>query len=301
MNKLQLVKSDKFGNTEFDIYSDNKEMYMTAEQLGECLDYCNPRESINKLVQRNEYLRNAEFSVEVKMTSTDGKRYNTRVFTEDGIYEVTMLAKTERAKEFRARVRAVLKALRSGEITTGKSLETSEYHYFDKTYRGERVITLADFEHFTGVGRCAALSCIKTNCNSGADYVVLEKGELSAFKIENPSISKRFSALTVLKRSAVEKLLTYYNSNVKFSFFETEDKKAVPAVVDTPTPEPKMPKTDECIVALNVLRWLKFQDERWLAEDRMHGGTHMTEAYKRDISALESAIKSVGSLVAAGY
>ena len=47
---------------------------------------------------------NEEFSVVTKLVSTDGKQYNTRVFTEDGIYEVTMLAKTEKAKQFRATV-----------------------------------------------------------------------------------------------------------------------------------------------------------------------------------------------------
>jgi prophage antirepressor-like protein len=40
-----------------------------------------------------------EFSAEVKMTSPSGIQ-NTRAFTEDGIYEVTMLAKTEKAKSF---------------------------------------------------------------------------------------------------------------------------------------------------------------------------------------------------------
>lgn len=126
--ELQLVKSDVFGDVEYNIYSDNKEMYMTAEQLGECLCYALPRESINKLIQRNEYLKDPEFSAEVKLTSTDGKRYTMRVFTEDGIYEVTMLSQTEVAKAFRARVRTVLKALRSGKLTEkpNKALEIKE-------------------------------------------------------------------------------------------------------------------------------------------------------------------------------
>ena len=115
MSELQLIKSSKFGEVECDIYSNEKEMFMTAEQLGNCLKYQYARESINKLVSRNEYLRNEEFSAEVKLTSTDGKEYETRVFTEDGIYEVTMLAKTEKAKEFRAFIRNLLKSLRKGE------------------------------------------------------------------------------------------------------------------------------------------------------------------------------------------
>lgn len=115
MKDLQLIKSSKFGQVECDIYSNNKEMFMTSEQIGNCLGYQYARESINKLVSRNDYLRNKEFSAEVKLTSTDGKEYETRVFAEDGIYEVTMLAKTEKAKEFRAFIRKLLKSLRKGE------------------------------------------------------------------------------------------------------------------------------------------------------------------------------------------
>lgn len=115
MKDLQLIKSSKFGEVECDIYSNEKEMFMTTEQIGNCLGYQYARESVNKLVSRNDYLRNEEFSAEVKLTSTDGKEYETRVFTEDGIYEVTMLAKTEKAKEFRAFIRKLLKSLRKGE------------------------------------------------------------------------------------------------------------------------------------------------------------------------------------------
>lgn len=128
MNDLQLVKSDVFGGVEYDIYSDNKEMYMTCEQLSDCLGFSNGRKGIDNIIARNEYLKNPEFSVTLKLRATDGKCYNTRVFTEDGIYEVTMLAKTEVAKEFRARVRMVLKGIRSGKLTEkpSKALEIKE-------------------------------------------------------------------------------------------------------------------------------------------------------------------------------
>ena len=59
------------------------------------------------------------------MRATDGKQYDTRIFTEDGIYEVTMLAKTEKAKEFRAFVRKLIKSIRKGEtvVIDSKALE----------------------------------------------------------------------------------------------------------------------------------------------------------------------------------
>ena len=58
------------------------------------------------------------------MRGTDGKYYNTRLFNEDGIYEVAFLAKTEKAEEFRDWVRGILKSLRSGKT---KLVGMSEY------------------------------------------------------------------------------------------------------------------------------------------------------------------------------
>ncbi len=120
MNNLQLVKSSRFGDVECDIYSDNDEMYMTIAQLAECLGYAD-RKGIEKIVERNSYLKNPEFSVTVKLSATDGKYYNTRVFSEDGIYEVTFLSKTEIAGQFRAWVRKLLKSLRSGKAAIVKT------------------------------------------------------------------------------------------------------------------------------------------------------------------------------------
>jgi|GEM_PF-2086632 len=126
MQNLQLIKSEKFGEITADIYSDDNDLYMTAQQLGECLEYSDPIRAINKLASRNEYLKENSFSVVVNLTSTDGKSYDTRVFNEDGIYEIAFLASTEKAKEFREWVRGVLKALRKGE--------------FNKTYSAEDIM-----------------------------------------------------------------------------------------------------------------------------------------------------------------
>ena len=115
MNELQLIKSANFGDTKADIYSNEKDMFMTANQLGECLGYSDPIRNINKLVSRNERLKNKKFSTVVKLTTVDGKQRNVRIFNEDGIYEVTFLSKTEKAEEFRDWVRTVLKSLRKGE------------------------------------------------------------------------------------------------------------------------------------------------------------------------------------------
>ena len=121
MNNLQLIKSSKFGEVECDIYSNEKEMFMTISQLANCLGYAS-KSGVEKIFQRNDYLREKEFSGVCTLAvggtdklGTPQTMQNTRVFTEDGIYEVTMLAKTEKAKEFRAFIRKLLKLLRKGE------------------------------------------------------------------------------------------------------------------------------------------------------------------------------------------
>ena len=50
------------------------------------------------------------------MRGTDGKDYETRVFTEDGILEIAMIANTEKSKRFRKWIRKVLKDLRKNGV-----------------------------------------------------------------------------------------------------------------------------------------------------------------------------------------
>ncbi len=134
MSELQLIKSAKFGEIQADIYSRNDEPYMTTEQLGACLGFANGRKGIDNIIKRNPDLKKREFSVTLKMRATDGKQYNTRLFTEDGIYEITMLAKTEKAKEFRAWVRKLLKSLRKGDA---KLVSMTEYQQMMMRTRAE--------------------------------------------------------------------------------------------------------------------------------------------------------------------
>ncbi len=113
---LQLIKSESFGSVEADIYSNGNDMFMTTEQLGACLEYSQPKTAISKILDRSPYLKDAEFSGVTKLTTPNGGTQKTRVFTEDGIYEVTMLSSQPKAKEFRAWIRRVIKDLRKGNL-----------------------------------------------------------------------------------------------------------------------------------------------------------------------------------------
>lgn len=113
---MTLAKSEYFGDSQCDFWqNENGDIFMTINQLAQALGYAS-KNGVEVLLNRNEYLKEKEFSGTYRLKASDGKYYNTRVFTEDGIYEVTMLAKTPRAREFRAWVRKVLKSLRKGEV-----------------------------------------------------------------------------------------------------------------------------------------------------------------------------------------
>ncbi|WP_085833871.1 BRO family protein [Clostridium merdae] len=125
---LQLIKSESFGSVETDIYSNGNDMFMTIDQLAGCLEYAD-RKGIEKLTERNSYLKNSEFSTTVKLSVVEGGRNVTRertIFTEDGIYEVTMLSSQPKAKEFRAWIRKILKGLRRGDAKLVSTVKENE-------------------------------------------------------------------------------------------------------------------------------------------------------------------------------
>lgn len=119
MNELQLRTTEMFGEVQTDIYENEyHEMFMTARQLAECLGY-KSKTGIDMLINRNPYLKDNEFSGTHNLLVPQGNGYSvqtTRVFNEDGIYEVTFLANTDKAREFRCWVRRLLKSLRSGDL-----------------------------------------------------------------------------------------------------------------------------------------------------------------------------------------
>lgn len=110
MSNLQLVKSERFGEIEADIYSNGTDIFMTINQLAACMEYAS-KSGIENILSRNEYLKEPEFSSTHKLW-VDGKERETRIFNENGIYEVTMLSGQPKAKEFRAWLREVVKSIR---------------------------------------------------------------------------------------------------------------------------------------------------------------------------------------------
>lgn len=108
-----LVVFDK--GKQLNFIEQNNEILFTAKEIGAHLGYGNPSDAINKLYLRNQNELKL-YAVSVKLTATDGKYYETRAFSEEGVYILSMLARTNVAKKFRARVALLLRRIRQERV-----------------------------------------------------------------------------------------------------------------------------------------------------------------------------------------
>ena len=96
----------------------NNEIEIEMGELAKAIGYTDVR-GLKKLLDTNPELKNKEFSYLRKVDSVENgvvKKREKRLFTEDGLYEVTMLANTENAKKFRRFVRELMKKYRKNEL-----------------------------------------------------------------------------------------------------------------------------------------------------------------------------------------
>ena len=131
MNELNLIK-------EKDIIMQDGIICMNAESIGMALGYSEPRIAINKIYNRNQdELDN--YSVVTKMVTVDGKSYNQRLFTEEGIYIISMLANTSKAKAFRRELAAFLKQKRLEALQEAKETAFKAAVRINNRYRNLRL------------------------------------------------------------------------------------------------------------------------------------------------------------------
>lgn len=104
------------------------------------------------------------------------------------------------------RVKGVTKNNAPEQLT----LETTEYHYFDKTLYGEPVLTAADVEHFTGIGAFQTEYYLKKYTAKNTDYAIISGKTLVQYKDENPGVNKLASAVFVIMKSGFVKLMKYF-------------------------------------------------------------------------------------------
>ena len=100
MNSLKLITTERFGNISCDFYRNmNDDILLTREQIGTALEYTNPDDALSKIHKRHKD-RLDQFSVVAKLSSTDGKEYDTYLYTQKGVMEICRWSTKKKANQF---------------------------------------------------------------------------------------------------------------------------------------------------------------------------------------------------------
>lgn len=125
-NALNLIHTDLFHGSPVNIYENtSNEIFMTARQLATCLEYSR-KSQFEKLLSHHPELRENEFSllatIPVPQTLAHSKvkglsqqifvNQQTRLFNENGIYEICALSHKPRARELYHHIRQFSHILR---------------------------------------------------------------------------------------------------------------------------------------------------------------------------------------------
>lgn len=108
----------EFNGTQVKVLIKNNTIEIEMNELAKAIGYTDVA-GIKMIIDRNQELKSKEFSYLKKVDSIENgiiKKREKRVFTEDGLYEVSMLANTEISKKFRRRIREIMKQLRTGNL-----------------------------------------------------------------------------------------------------------------------------------------------------------------------------------------
>lgn len=221
-NKIVTMASEKFGTVR-KIYEGGKVIFCGAD-VTKALGYANTRDALTRHCR----------GVVKRDTPTNSGKQQMSFITEADVYRLICHSKLPSALEFEKWVfeDVVPKAVDKNLNTESEqlTLETSEYHYFKKTLNGEPVITLIDFEFFTGVTTDIVRYKLYHDGKEGKDYFLLQKRELAAFKAENPNITKSLSALVVITKTGVKNLIKHYNCKKDIPLMIGQEKQAPVAI-----------------------------------------------------------------------
>lgn len=110
----------KFGDTELHVsINTDYELEIDWNELIKAIGFESKR-GLEKIIENHPELKDKEFSYIKKVMNEEGgilKKREKRIFNEQGIYEVALLANTQRAKEFRRFVRNFMTKFRRNELT----------------------------------------------------------------------------------------------------------------------------------------------------------------------------------------
>ncbi|MFA6832417.1 MAG: BRO family protein [Bacteroidaceae bacterium] len=116
MTNLKLITTEKFGEVDCNFYRNmNDDMLLTREQIGTALEYSNPQKAIDNIHKRHRD-RLDNLSVTLKLRATDGKEYDTTLYSERGIMEICRWSNKSNANRFMDWVWDIVEKYRNDEL-----------------------------------------------------------------------------------------------------------------------------------------------------------------------------------------
>lgn len=181
-----------FENTELQVMvNNNHEIEMDMDELAKALGF-KDKDSFKSIILRNPELQSSEFSKIKKVLSNEGgvlKKRDKRVFNQDGIFEISYLANTDRAKEFRRFIKnfskEMITRIKSNQIALNQgvpALQTKIEPKIDQmlelvTQRDDEIANIFEFfekakEYFEMIGVMQKdIKLIKTKMDEIVDAV----------------------------------------------------------------------------------------------------------------------------------
>lgn len=197
-----------FENTEVKIIVVNGEplfeLYSTGMALGQV-----------KYAKGRAYPRKDRIDENIKSADIMPVVHNGQLFlNESQLYDLMLEIKTDKVKPFRKWiVNEVLPTLnRTGKYEMPSRSNSSTY--FDKFWNGEKVITIKDFEYFTGANQGMINYYVSSSLNKGTEYYLLEGIELQQFKYLNTRYHKQVAHLILLNYKGCLKLAELLKCNI---------------------------------------------------------------------------------------
>lgn len=128
-----------------------------------------------------------------------GRQGSGIIISESGLYSVILRSDKPQAKPFRRWVtHEVLPQIRQNGFYSAKSFPVTE-----KTWYGERVLTMNDAAAVLGIDRGSARVKILANLRDGLDYFVIKGESLLRFRFENPEFAgKSLNSVLLIRYSA---------------------------------------------------------------------------------------------------
>ena len=116
MTNLKLITTETFGDLSCNFYRNmNDDILITREQIGIALEYSDPDVALSKIHKKHKD-RLDELSVVTKLESTDGKEYNTTLYSERGIMEICRWSRQPKANLFMDWVWDIIEKYRHNEL-----------------------------------------------------------------------------------------------------------------------------------------------------------------------------------------